>query len=105
MIRFRISHHHIWGYEIVEVLDNDGQFLASILPSTENVITIMSAHLLGAAERDVRSFVGYDYGTRERPIPSIELTFNPGPYRIENGRIVRVERSSEPPLAQSENGQ
>lgn len=103
MITFRMSHHHVFGYEIIEVIGSDGQFLASILPISETSIAIMSAHLLGACENDVRSFIAVDHGTWDIPVPSVELTFNPGPYRFEKGQIVRVERSTDPknPLAQS----
>lgn len=87
MIAFRITHHAVRrGIEIVEILYN-GEVCAVMYPKLEeDGIKITSAHF--DLTRGVR--VVSNEGEK-LPIPEIFVTFEPRPFRIEDGKIVRGE--------------
>ena len=79
-VDFALDIHHITGGVVVEVLV-DGEVAAVIYPEKDKGIKIVSAHIQKIVE---------DSGTKEvPPIPSVLVTFDPKPYSIVHGRLVR----------------
>lgn len=77
VVEFNIRPHDITpGVNVVDVLI-DGVMAAVIFPDSSNRIKLMSAHIA-----DAQMFEG-------DPVPAITVEFNPRPYEIIDGRIVR----------------
>ena len=89
-IRFRIVKNSFTRQDIVEVLV-DGKVAGVIYPFGEKGIKIVSAHIVGTiVEENFAGEVVKDDGTESfPPIPAVLINFNPSPYDIEGGRIVR----------------
>jgi hypothetical protein len=87
MISFRIAPHSTRPVNIVEVLD-DGGVIATIVPtdSAKSTIslTVISAHM--------RTVVHDDGRRSNPPIPAVTVTFDPEPYEIKFGAIIRMRR-------------
>ena len=80
-ISFRLAKHSAKPVQIVEIL-LQGAVVGVIYPATEG-IKIVSAHMEKIFSNDgVGQFP---------PIPSMEIVFNPRPYRIEGGRLVKED--------------
>jgi hypothetical protein len=77
--------------EAVEILVN-GRVAGVIYPLDPRGIRIVSAHI-GETTKD-KEFSGevveYDGTSSWPPIPSVNIRFDPSPYRIEGGRIVKL---------------
>jgi hypothetical protein len=82
MITFRLA-TATHGKEIVEVLC-DGEVCAAIYPAEANTIRIVSAHMTTTAIEDGRN--------SKPPIPAVAITFEPEPYVIQHGSIIRQRR-------------
>ncbi len=80
-ISFKIETHSVKpGVQIVEVLEDD-KVIATIYPE-EKGVKIVSAHIADIFEDKKPSAFP--------PIPSITVTFNPGPYTIVGGETVKL---------------
>lgn len=80
-VDFRIAEHSHTGSRIVEVL-LDGNVVAVIYPEDYRGIKLVSAHIDGQPD--------YDDGIgRVPPIPMITVNFDPRPYRIQGGLLIR----------------
>lgn len=78
---FRIAWHSLTGCRIVEVLLDNG-VVATIYPKDYRGIRLVSPHVDGQPELD-------DGIGETLPIPTITINFDPRPYRIKNGRLVK----------------
>ena len=84
-ISFRVTPHGIRpGVQVAEVLLN-GEMVAAIYPDGVNGIKLVSAHMEKVTQSDGVGDIP--------PIPDIRITFDPQPYTIEGGRIIRHPRS------------
>lgn len=94
MLTFRITSHAIKsGVSIVEILLN-GQVVGVMYPEGDKGIKIVSAHFkgVGVEGQTIQEHVSIDNATGALlPIPAISLLFEPGPYRVEGGKIVRIK--------------
>jgi hypothetical protein len=89
---FRLSQHQgIPETEIVEVIVN-GEFAGAIYPF-ENGIKIVSAHMSDAkvGEEFAGEVVEDDGSSGWPPIPAVFISFDPSPYTIADGRVVKLE--------------
>jgi len=68
------------GVRVVEILV-DGEMAAVIYADGEKGIKLVSAHMKEVVQDDGSNSVP--------PIPTILITFDPQPYAIEDGRIVK----------------
>lgn len=92
MVDFRIKPHSIYpNIRVVEILI-DGKVAAMIYPLGEKGIKLVSAHIEETAKEE--GFVGEvieDDGSRTWPsIPAVLVTFNPSPYVIIGGKIIKI---------------
>lgn len=89
-INFRTAKQSFTKQDIVEILV-DGKVAGVIYPSGEKGIKIVSAHISGTSTEDgFAGEVAEDDGTESfPPIPAVLISFNPSPYEIKGGRIVR----------------
>jgi predicted RNA-binding Zn-ribbon protein involved in translation (DUF1610 family) len=91
---FRVSEHTIRpGVQVLEIL-HDGMVCGILVPHDDypNVVRLISAHLLGAGESEgvaPHIIISDNIGERA-PIPTVAFIFDPGPYIIDGGRIVRT---------------
>jgi hypothetical protein len=83
-IGFRLAKHAKREVEIVEVLC-DGEVCAAIYPAQDSKMLLVSAH--------IRALMHDDGSAGAPPIPSILVEFNPEPYEISYGRIVKPRRA------------
>jgi len=94
MITFKTSEHtHRPNTQIVQILF-DGKVVGAIYPEGDKGVKIVSAHFKGTAVKGqtVQQHVVFDEGVSSTiPIPSISMTFEPAPYEIKDGRIVRID--------------
>lgn len=83
------------GRDIVEILI-DRKVVGVIYPKEEKGIKIVSAHI--SASKAEKGFVGEvieDDGSQSfPPIPAVLIDFNPSPYEIKDGKIVRIPKST-----------
>lgn len=80
-IQFRVMpHSRRPGVQIAELL-LDGQMVATIYPDGEKGIKLVSAHM-EKVQQD-------DGSISNPPIPHVLISFDPQPYTIEGGRIVK----------------
>lgn len=86
MINFRLVEYSIReGVRVVEIM-TDGVFSAAIYPDGEKGIKIVSAHF-----DDIKIDSGEE---KFLQIPSVNIKFNPVPYAIIDGRIVKIPKSA-----------
>lgn len=80
-IQFRVVPHSIRpGAQVAEIL-LDGEMVATVYPDGQKGIKLVSAHMEGVKQDDgIGSFP---------PIPAVLISFDPQPYTIEGGRIVK----------------
>ena len=84
VITFQIRLHDTRsGVEVVEIL-LDGQMVATIYPCGDKSVRLVSAHF-GEVKQD-------DGSTSVLPIPLILISFDPQPYTIEGGRLVKFPK-------------
>ena len=84
-LEFRVvPHSGRLGVPVGQIL-LDGEMIASIYPDGEKGIKIVSAHMKEVQQDDGSTSVP--------PIPHVSIIFDPQPYAIEGGRIVRHPRS------------
>lgn len=94
MISFRLARHTILpGVSMVEILV-DGEVAGVVYPAGEKGVRIVSAHIKETeTEEDFSGEVIENNGTGSLiPIPHVEIQFDPSPYVISGGRIVRLPR-------------
>jgi len=85
-ISFRVKEHMLRpGVQILEILAG-GEVCGVIYPGEGKSITLVSAHFAGMK---CASGAGSIF-----PIPSVSVAFNPSPYKIEAGKIVKLPRRS-----------
>jgi len=83
-ISFRLAQHTSRDIEVVEVLC-DGEVCGTIYPIEDSRMVLVSAHIRGVLHED---------GTQSNPpIPTLLVDFNPEPYEIRHGRIVKPRRA------------
>lgn len=93
-IEFRLAPHNInTSVNIVEILV-DGMVCGVIYPEEPKGIKVVSAHIKETTtENDFTGQVIEDNGsTSWPPIPSVSIRFEPSPYFISGGKIVRLPR-------------
>jgi hypothetical protein len=95
-VSFRLAGHAADPQlQVVEVLV-DGAVVAAIYPDPDRKgIKIVSAHIGGGTqgEHGLPAGVVYDDGSRTQPpIPAVEVRFDPRPWKIEGGKVVKVDR-------------
>ena len=84
-VEFRLRPYSlILGTRIVEILI-DGETIASIYTDGENGIIFVSAH--------IKDVVRDDESKKIPPIPVILIDFDPQPYTIEDGKIVKQPKN------------
>ena len=97
-LQFRIKPHNVLrGTSMVEVIV-DGEFAGGIYPDGDNGVIIISAHMEDMEiDEHFDGEVVYDDGSEilvgNIGMPQISITFNPGPYSIIDGRIVKLSSS------------
>lgn len=85
------KHQYLPNTSIIEIL-KDGQVCAVIYPEGDADIKIVSAHFAGDLAEGSKFPIGIRMNNGERdhpPIPSLHVRFDPRPYSIEPGRLVR----------------
>ncbi len=93
VITFRPAQHSVFSVGIVEVL-LDGNVIAVIYPSDKG-IRIVSAHFESSRGDELTPTVEVNNGKADfPPIPSIAVQFDPQPYHITQGKLVRVGKKS-----------
>lgn len=80
-VEFQVRQHDFKsGVQVIEILV-DGEMVAILYPEGEKGVKLVSAHMEEVVEDD---------GTESiPPIPAIWVRFNPRPYTIEHGKLVR----------------
>lgn len=80
-VTFEVKPHSIKpGVQVAEILI-DGEMVATIYPDGEKGVKLVSAHMEKVVQDD---------GSKSVPsIPAVLITFDPQPYTIEGGRIVK----------------
>jgi len=94
VITFRKKpHRYRAGIEIVEVLE-DNEVIGAIYP-TEDGIKIVSAHISkNTVDKDFAGeAIAFDNPTSFPPIPSVNIAFEPGPYEIRGGKVVKLPKN------------
>lgn len=82
MLKFSIAQHkHIPGVLLVEVHDESG-CIAAIYPSGEKGLKLVSAHISKTEVEDGSGTVP--------PIPSVMIEFDPQPWEIRDGKLVKL---------------
>ena len=92
MISFRLAKHTILpGVSMVEILV-DGETAGVVYPAGEKGVRVISAHIKETeTEEDFSGEVIENDGTGNwPPIPHVEIQFDPSPYVISGGRVVRL---------------
>ncbi len=99
MIEIRPARHGTTGKGIAEIL-KDGRVVGVVYP-TEGGIGVVSAHISSMdAEEGFAGRVVEDNGQSPwSPIPAVLINFDPSPYHIVDGEIVR---SSDDPESEGE---
>lgn len=90
-IRFKIVSHRVReGTKAVEILFEDA-VVATMYPGRGNEVCIVSAHFEGdIGENGLPKGITFDSGKGSLiPIPVLTFTFEPKPYKIEHGEIVK----------------
>lgn len=90
-VTFRLTEHSVHkDTKIVEVLV-DGKVAGVMYPHENKGIKIVSAHIEEkTVDKDFAGEVTTDDGIANwLPIPSVTIRFNPSPYTIVGGRIVK----------------
>lgn len=80
-VTFKISRHESKPVDVVEVMI-DGNTCCTIYPG-ENFITVLSAHFVPD-----RIWLN-ENEDRQPPIPQIDIVFDPRPFEIIDGKLVR----------------
>ena len=90
-VSFRLAEHSIHrGVQIVEILV-DGETAVAIYPRGDKGIMLVSAHIEDKETEE--GFVGEVVEDARRvwpPIPAFVITFNPSPYTIRGGKVVKL---------------
>ena len=100
MITFHLTKHATRpNVQVIEIL-HDGQVCATIVPTGDDVVRIISAHFFGVDHpQGFQKFVRMAGHQGELlPIPTIDLVFEPRPYTINDGNLDfhRASRRSPP---------
>ena len=86
-VTFRVKPHSVKsGVQVAEILI-DGGMVATIYPDGEKGIKLVSAHM--------EEVVQDDGSTSLPPVPHVFIRFDPQPYAIEGGRIVKHPTTQE----------
>ena len=93
-VSFRLARHSILpGASIVEILV-DGEVAGVVYPAGEKAVRVISAHIKKVDKKEGFSgeVVEKDGTGNWPPIPHVEIQFDPSPYVISGGRIVRLPK-------------
>ena len=94
MISFRLAKHTILpGVSMVEILV-DGEMAGVVYPAGEKGVRVISAHIreTKTEEEFFGEVIENDGSGNWPPIPHVEIQFDPSPYVISGGRVVRLPR-------------
>lgn len=90
-VSFRLAEHSIYpGVQVVEVLVG-GEVVGAIYPRGDKGIMLVSAHI--ESKEIEEGFTGEVIEDARRvwpPIPALVITFNPSPYTIRGGKVVKL---------------
>ena len=92
-ISFRVTpHSQGTGTHVVEILEN-GEVIGAIYPEGDRGIKLVSVHVSeSSADKNFTGTVVEDDGSGSwPPIPAYHVAFEPSPWFIEGGRIVKMK--------------